>query len=240
MKNSTILTAGAFVAALALPGYAVAQTATSTADVNMRAGPGTRFPVVTTIPENRDVTLLGCEQNFNWCDVSWANNRGWVFADYLDVRWRGMERSVSEVGPRIELPIIGFTVGDYWGRHYAQQPWFDEQARWQQAAPGMPGPQPDWRERAEGGDWQRQEIRRPETVDTEQRGVARGPGQQPDFRDRMMDGDWQRQQQRRPETVDTDQTGTVRGPGQQPDWQDRMMDGDWQRQEIRRPETVTR
>jgi uncharacterized protein YraI len=238
MKHSNFLAASAFVAALALPGYAVAQSATATADVNMRAGPGTRFPVVTTIPQDRNVTLHGCEQNFNWCDVSWRNNRGWVFADYLDVRWRGMDRSVSEVGPRIDLPIIGFTVGDYWGRFYQDRPWFDQQQRWQQAGRGVPGPQPDWRDRMMDGDWQQQEQRRPETVDTDRRGVATGPGQQPTFRDRMMDGDWQQQEQRRPETLDLDRTGTVRGPGQQPTWRDRMMDGDWQQQEQRRPETV--
>lgn len=131
MKHFNYLAATAFVAAMALPGYAAAQNAMATADVNMRAGPGTRYPVVSTVPEDRRVTLHGCEQNFDWCDVSWRGERGWVFADYLDVSWRDRRSSVSDVGPRIDLPIVGFAMGDYWDQNYRDRSWYEERQRWE-------------------------------------------------------------------------------------------------------------
>jgi len=111
MKHSKIIAAGAFAAALALPGYAVAQSAIATTDVNMREGPGTRFQVITTVPSDRTVTLHGCERGFDWCAVSWNNSQGWVFADYLEVNWRGERHAVSDVGARIDLPIVRGTAG---------------------------------------------------------------------------------------------------------------------------------
>lgn len=164
MKHSNFLAAGAFLTALALPGYAAAQNAIASADVNMRAGPGTRFQIVATIPEDRPLTLHGCEQEFNWCDVSWGNNRGWVFADYIEVSWRGQNRTVSDVGPQIDLPIF---------EQAARQPradmptWQDRQAGDQRgerrfeverdavladpaARAGPRADTPQWRDRVEG------------------------------------------------------------------------------------------
>jgi uncharacterized protein YraI len=84
MKTTRILATG-LALTLALPVAAFAQNLTvSTATaLNMRAGPGPYFPIVTTIPANTQVMLYGCVEDRSWCDVSWNNNRGWSYAAYL-------------------------------------------------------------------------------------------------------------------------------------------------------------
>ncbi len=62
MKHLRILA----LAATALLGSATAasaQQAYTTSDVNMRAGPGSRYPVVTTLPEDARVLIHGCLSN---------------------------------------------------------------------------------------------------------------------------------------------------------------------------------
>jgi uncharacterized protein YraI len=130
MKATTWLSAGAFVVALALPGSAIAQTVETTADVNMRAGPSTRFPVVTTIPENRQVQVFGCDRNLDWCDVAWRGNRGWVFSEYLEVGDQRRRGPIGEIGRLLGLPFAAFDPEGYWDRHYRDRPWYDERQRW--------------------------------------------------------------------------------------------------------------
>ena len=72
MKHWTTIIGAAVVATLTVPTLAVAQNAYSIADVNMRAGPAADFPIVTTIPEDRAVTIHGCVGGYEWCDVSCA------------------------------------------------------------------------------------------------------------------------------------------------------------------------
>ncbi|MHA7776179.1 SH3 domain-containing protein [Roseibium sp. M-1] len=66
---------------------AVAQSrpaiANTTADLNMRTGPGTGYPVIITIPRGGNVTVSGCTADFSWCDAAFANAKGWVASKYL-------------------------------------------------------------------------------------------------------------------------------------------------------------
>lgn len=120
------LAAGAMIASA---GWAAAQEAITTADVNMRAGPGSRFPVVTTIPEGREVFIHGCLSDFDWCDVSWRRDRGWVFSDFLEGSYGQSYVPFYEYRRRTNLPVITFGFG-YWDRHYRNRSWFDDWDRW--------------------------------------------------------------------------------------------------------------
>src|SRR3954454_2688304 len=54
-----------------------------TADVNLRAGPDTDFPVLVVVPEQAAVTIYDCVDDLSWCDLSYGEERGWVSAQYL-------------------------------------------------------------------------------------------------------------------------------------------------------------
>jgi uncharacterized protein YraI len=128
MKHLRTL-AFAATAMLASTTWASAQEAFTTGDVNMRAGPGSRYPVVTTIPEGRDVFIHGCLSNWDWCDVSWRRNRGWVFSDYLEAQWRGRRVVFDEYRTFVDIPFVSFSFG-YWDRWYRDRPWFDDWDHW--------------------------------------------------------------------------------------------------------------
>ena len=81
MKKITIFIA--FMAAF-LASASMAQAgwdAYTTADVNMREGPGNRYRVIVVIPEGELVYVHGCAGS--WCDVEWDSYRGYVFWRYL-------------------------------------------------------------------------------------------------------------------------------------------------------------
>lgn len=124
MKHLRILALAA-TAMLASSTWASAQEAFTTGDVNMRAGPGSRYPVVTTIPENREVFIHGCLSNWDWCDVSWRRNRGWVFSDYLEALYRSRRIAFDEYRSYVDIPFVRFGFG-YWDRYYRDRPWYDD------------------------------------------------------------------------------------------------------------------
>jgi uncharacterized protein YraI len=126
-KTFTTLSA-LLLSSIAVP--ALAQDARVVTDLNMRAGPGTQYPVVTTIPGGRAVDIHGCEGSLNWCDVSWRGNRGWVYSDYLNYTHDRRTRPVAEWGTRLDLPIVSFSFGDYADRHYRGMPWYSDRGRW--------------------------------------------------------------------------------------------------------------
>lgn len=101
-----------------------------TTDLNMRAGPSSRFPVISALPAEVRVNIYGCVDGFEWCDVEWRGNRGWVFADYLNYRYDGRFVPVVDYGPRIGIDIVDFSVDTYWGEHYRERPWYDNRSRW--------------------------------------------------------------------------------------------------------------
>lgn len=125
LKTLALAAAATFAGAT----LASAQEANTTADVNMRAGPGSRYPVVTTVPEDREVYIHGCLADYEWCDVSWRRQRGWVFSDYLEGVYGQGYVPFYEYRRRTSLPVITFGF-NYWDRNYRDRPWFDDWDRW--------------------------------------------------------------------------------------------------------------
>ncbi len=223
MKNLS-LTGLAAVAFMACASTAMAQEAITTNDVNMRAGPGTRFPVVTTIPEERPVMIHGCLADYDWCDVSWRRERGWVFSDYLDYLYNDRPVTFYEYRRRAEVPVISFGYG-YWDRHYRARPWFDDWERW--------GGERRWSDRRhrghernqvygdgrpslDDGDWNRQTSRNRNTDLTDENWSNNGYNRQ-NARDRFDDGSDRRSRERVIRCDDNDmgpdcQTGSIDGP----------------------------
>jgi uncharacterized protein YraI len=130
------LLAGLFALLLTLIAVpaAAAQFAVVTAWLNMRAGPGTEYPVITVIPRGDEVRVFGCVRGFSWCDVEWAGEweyeRGWVYSRYLSRRYAGNWQSLPYWGPVIGLPIIAFIFDDYLDRHYRDRPYYHDLRRW--------------------------------------------------------------------------------------------------------------
>lgn len=76
------------IAAMTMTGAAMADTTNATAgtDLNLRAGPGAWHEVVGVIKGGDDVTVAGCIEEANWCEVTYGAQTGWAYGDYLAVK----------------------------------------------------------------------------------------------------------------------------------------------------------
>ncbi|TKT76759.1 SH3 domain-containing protein [Aquamicrobium sp. LC103] len=121
-----VLKAAALVGGLLVPGIAAAATsAVVTTDLNIRTGPGSGYQRFGTIPAGYEVTVYGCLSGYNWCDVNFGGDRGWVSGKYLAyLGERYYRRPISSVGVSIGLPIVGFEPYDYHRRYYVGRPWY--------------------------------------------------------------------------------------------------------------------
>ena len=81
MRNLFATTA---LAAMTLSGAAFAQTAaTAGTDLNLRSGPGVQHEVIGVITNGDEVSVTGCIESANWCEVSYNDQTGWAYGDYL-------------------------------------------------------------------------------------------------------------------------------------------------------------
>ena len=138
-----------FVLAIAFAAFvssAAAQTATTTASVNVRAGPDQMFPTVTWLLSGTSVSVVGCAANWRWCDVTAGRDRGWVYTRFLSTPHNGSAVTIISGGPNLGLPQAEFALGPYWDAHYQGQIWFGRKAYWQSRWDRRPPPTP-WRER---------------------------------------------------------------------------------------------
>ena len=113
--------------ALLMAGTTVASAATvavSTANVNLRAGPATSYPVVTVVPEGTRIFTHGCAADYRWCDVAFGQYRGWVSASYIQVVYKGGPVILSAaVAPAIGVTVVSYGRV-YWDTYYVAQPWY--------------------------------------------------------------------------------------------------------------------
>lgn len=129
MTRKGIVSALVGVAMLA-PVAAMAETAYTNRGVNMRAGPNPEFPLVASLPAGAPVEIYGCVEGYSWCDVAAGPNRGWVYADYLSYPYQNQPITVISGGPAIGIPLITFSVGNYWDTYYRHRPWYGNRSYW--------------------------------------------------------------------------------------------------------------
>jgi uncharacterized protein YraI len=172
----------------ALPFAASAQRAYAISGADIFAGPGSDYPVVAHLGPGVGLNLNGCLADYSWCDVSFAGSRGWVYAGDLGYPYQRNRVPVLEYGPRLGLPIVTFSLGNYWDHYYRGRPWYRERNDWARRYPehrndyrgnreGWRG-NDNWRGRegyGRGQDMRRQDFRGNESRREAPRVENRGP-----------------------------------------------------------------
>ena len=75
------------LAAITLAGAASAQTAaTAATDLNLRAEPQSTAEIVGVIASGDEVSVTGCIESANWCQVTYKDQNGWAYGDYLTTK----------------------------------------------------------------------------------------------------------------------------------------------------------
>ena len=104
--RTKLLALAAGAALVAMMGAASAATVAN--DLNLRAGPGTNYPVVATMPAGAHVNVRNCTGS--WCRVSFRGETGWASASYLG----GGGRSTTVYRSRTyAAPVYGYAEPAY-------------------------------------------------------------------------------------------------------------------------------
>ncbi|MCJ8145088.1 SH3 domain-containing protein [Ancylobacter sp. A5.8] len=139
------LLAGAALVAVLGSAAAAQDSGYANANVNLRAGPSTAYPVVTVLEAGTSLDIFGCLDEYTWCDVEWRGYRGWVSSRYLDFDYRGRRVAMPDYAPQIGVPIVAFSFGNYWNNYYRGRSWYSTYDRWgpppprRYPPPGGPG-----------------------------------------------------------------------------------------------------
>jgi uncharacterized protein YraI len=127
----------------AIPTGALAQEAYTNRTANVRAGPDRSYPVVAQLPPGVGMQVIGCIDDYSWCDVVFGDNRGWVYAGSLSYPYQSQRVPILGYGPAIGIPIITFSIGNYWDSYYRGRPWYRNRSYWINRSP--PRFRPDYR-----------------------------------------------------------------------------------------------
>jgi uncharacterized protein YraI len=133
MTMRKLLHVGAALAVMGGP--ALAANGSTTESVQLQAGPGSQYPDVMRLAAGLKVEIHGCSAAWDWCDITWRGNRGWVLATSLSYHSEAGEPSTS-LKRESGLPTATFNLEAYWNTHYAQRPWFADRDAWRLTEPG--------------------------------------------------------------------------------------------------------
>jgi uncharacterized protein YraI len=114
---------------LGAPLLASAADAWVVADISLQAGPDTDFPSLAMLEAGTPVRVEGCIDGWTWCDVVAFEDRGWVPGTFLQERVGGQPVVIIDAGARIGIPIVSFSIGTYWDRHYHNRPFYSQRSR---------------------------------------------------------------------------------------------------------------
>lgn len=118
-----------------IPAAALAQEAYTNRAANVRAGPDRTYPVVGQLPPGAGLQVMGCIDDYSWCDVVFGDNRGWVYAGSLSYPYQSGRVPILGYGAVIGLPIITFSLGNYWDSYYRGRPWYRNRSYWMSRPP---------------------------------------------------------------------------------------------------------
>ncbi len=119
-------------AALLVSVAADAATGYTTGRLNLRAGPGRDYPTIEVLRRDTRVTVFGCLDRFDWCDVQRGRQRGWVDGDSLVIPYQGRRVGIIEYGPRLRLPMLTFSFDNYWDTYYRRAGFYRDRDSWRE------------------------------------------------------------------------------------------------------------
>ena len=116
---------------LAVSTAGVAQNAMTTREVTVRAGPDRSYPLVARLETDTPIQVMGCLDDWSWCDVAFQEDRGWMYAPDLTYSYEGGYVPLYSYAPGLGIPVVAFSIDSYWGEHYRQRDWYAQRTEWE-------------------------------------------------------------------------------------------------------------
>lgn len=131
---------------LAVPALSLAADGYTTGNVDLFAGPDPSYPLIDTLPAGAPLEIQGCTSGWEWCDVIFQGERGWIAGNYIEYDYDNQYVLVPQYGVQIGIPIVTFVISSYWDSHYRDRPFYRERDRWYaRPMPHRPPPPPRYR-----------------------------------------------------------------------------------------------
>lgn len=111
-------------------GVASAQNAYTARPMNLRAGPNRDYPTVAQIDAGAPLDIHGCLDDYSWCDASFEDNRGWIYAGGVSFVYQGQRVPLYSYGPHLGLTVLSFSLMTYWGDYYRGRPFYAQRTSW--------------------------------------------------------------------------------------------------------------
>jgi uncharacterized protein YraI len=125
-----------------VPLRAMAADGYVTGDATLRAGPDIDYPAVDMIPAGSPIGIEGCTDGWEWCDVVFNDERGWVAGNFIQDEYDDQPVLVPAYGERLGIPIVSFSIVTYWDRYYVDRPFYRDRDRWYHRPPPHHAPPP--------------------------------------------------------------------------------------------------
>jgi uncharacterized protein YraI len=129
-KHLSAMMGAALLLCASFPATLMAAYGYSDVPLLIYAGPSIEYPAVARVGRGVPVTLYGCLPAWDWCDVSWAGNRGWIPADYIHGYYNNQNVPIVDYGVRVNLPLLIFNERSYWDTHYYDRPFYSRHIFW--------------------------------------------------------------------------------------------------------------
>ena len=130
MRRAPFIVLGLFALPLLTSQLAQASDGKLSTAVQMRAGPSSNYPSVTRLAKGLSVDIHGCLKSWDWCDVSWRGNRGWVPAEAVDSRGEQGHLPINQYGAKSGVPEVTFQLNSYWDSNYNAHSWYADRDTW--------------------------------------------------------------------------------------------------------------
>jgi uncharacterized protein YraI len=109
---------------------AAAQNAMTTEPADLYAGPDDEYPVVAELDSNTPIQVMGCLDDWSWCDVAVGDSRGWMYSPVISYRYEGGYVPFYSYAPTLGVAVVPFSVDIYWNRYYHERPWYPRRQEW--------------------------------------------------------------------------------------------------------------
>ena len=130
MKGTTRSRFGLGALLIVFSAAAVAQNAMTTEPADLYAGPDDAYPVVAELDSNTPIQVMGCLEDWSWCDVAVGDSRGWMYSPVISYRYEGGYVPFYSYAPSLGVAVVPFTVDLYWDRYYHDRPWYPRREEW--------------------------------------------------------------------------------------------------------------
>jgi uncharacterized protein YraI len=135
MRAITALRLSAGAVLLGIWGLAAADNAVIAQSAGVYAGPDDSYPLVAQLDADTPIQVMGCLDDWSWCDVRFPGDRGWVYAPDISYGYEGGYVPFYSYAPSFGVPVVAFSVDSYWGSYYHNRPWYAQRADWDSRGP---------------------------------------------------------------------------------------------------------